>query len=188
MELTEERIGLMLDRFLDIAKDQRSRIPYSKDEHFPSLVILLGPFNEMTTIPAHWSNDTEKQRYFKAVSYAAQKTLTAAVALISDTRSVKGDDKFSAFLGIPTLEEMGIEAWHEEYTRIMHQRFKGEVKNLPREYWTDSVLVVMKGPGIKPVARMQNYGPGPNDSILWGEQSTERDRCHHFNLLPDWWC
>jgi hypothetical protein len=188
MQLTEEKIGLMLDRFIAIAKDQRNRIPYSKDEHFPSLVILLGPFGEMTTIPAQWSTNGEKYRFFKAVSYTAQKTLTTAVALISDSRSVKGDDKFSAFIGIEPIEKIGLEAWREAYNRILNARYAGEVKNLPREFWTDSICVVMKGPGIKPVARLQNYGPGPNDSIAWGEQSTQKDNTLHFNLLPDWWC
>jgi hypothetical protein len=94
------------------------------------------------------------------------------------------------FLGLPPLEEIGVEAWGKLYSRALTERYDGQIKNLPRQYWKEALCIVMKGPELhgKIPMRMAQYERGPNDSIHWlPTKSGDEYGAFHFNLLPDWW-
>jgi hypothetical protein len=151
---------------------------------------MLGPNFETASIPAIWKNEEEKYHVMRGVSYTAKKSLCRAVILISDTRWTTATPELAEFLGIPPLDEIGVEAWGKRYSRAITERFDGQLKNLPRQFWQEAIVIVMKGPELhgKIPLRMAQYERGPNDSIHWLPMKQDDDaRAMHFNLLPDWW-
>jgi hypothetical protein len=189
MVITDQKIDDLLDALMLKAKDVRTGIPYSKEEQFPQCLTMIGQNFEAATVPALWKDEAEKYHVMRNVSALAKLSFTRLVVLITDVRWTTSPE-VAKFLGIPELEEIGVEAWGKQYTRVLTARFGGEVKNLPRQYWHEAVCVVMKGPELKgkiPL-RMAHYERGPNDSIHWLPTKSDTDYSGmHFNLLPDWW-
>jgi len=186
MELTPEKVRELLNLLLLEAKRQRGNIPYSNTDGFPQAVVFLGPGLEPVTVPLTWRNEREKYAKMEAVSKTAKDMFCQAVALISDTRWVE-EEKIVKVLGVRPLAEIGLEQFQEDYTRIIHERYKGYLGNAPKELFTESIMIAMKGPRLNgPQAIFAPYDQGPNDSIHWLAQPKETG-AHHFNLLPDWW-
>jgi hypothetical protein len=187
MELTPEKAREILNVLMLEAKRQRANIPFSRTDSFPQAVVLLGPNLEPASMPVTWHNEDEKYRKMAAVSKTARDMLCQAVALVSDTRWVEEANAVKV-LGIPPSLESGIEAFQENYKRVMRERFGGYLGNAPRELYTEAIMVAMKGPRLNgPQVIFAPYDKGPNDSIHWLKPSTDLGT-HHFNLLPDWWC
>ena len=187
MELTPEKVRQMLNILLLEAKRQRSNIPYSRVDDLAQAIVVLGPNLEVSSLPVTWRDEREKYAKFKAVSKAAQETFAQAVCLITDVRWVE-DKRASEMLGIPPLEEVGIEAFGQNYKRVVTERFGGYLGNAPRGLYSEAIIIIMKGPRLGgPQMLSAPYEEGPNDTIRWLKQPVET-KAHNFNLLPDWWC
>lgn len=182
----KERIGQVLDVTLQRAKSEREAIPYSRQDAFANVIIILGPAFQVATMPGRWSNEEEKYRLMRAVSKTANDVLAMAVILVTDTRWVEGD-KVAPLLGIPTIEEVGLDKWQKLYRAEIQKRFKGYLGNMPQEWYSEAIVVIGKGPGIGTLDRFAPYEKGPNDSIQWLPSELEHTAVQ-FNLLPDWWC
>jgi hypothetical protein len=183
----KEKITQIVEMQLELAKKNRERIPYSQTDAFANAVLLIGPTFEVACLPGLWRNEEEKYRFMGAVRKTAEASLSMAVVLITDTRWVEGD-KIAPLLGIPTVEELGVEEWQTRYRRAVTEKFKGYVGNMPAEWYSEAVMVIAKGPGFGTIARSARYEKGPNDSIKWLSENWTEMGVHHFNLLPDWWC
>jgi hypothetical protein len=187
MELTPEKIKELLNGLLLNAKHIRAGIPYSKIDSFPNVVIMFGPNLEPATLPITWKGEGEKYAKMEAVSKVAGKTFAQAVALISDTRWVD-EDRAVKILGIPPSAESGVEAFQDNYKRVVSERYRGYLGNAPRELYKEAVMIAMKGPRIGGIRTLSApYEEGPKDTIRWTEPPKEIQTVH-FNLLPDWWC
>ena len=186
LEKLKEKIGLILDVTLERAKINRAQIPYSKVDAFPNAIILLGPSFEVAATPVTWRNEAEKYARMRVVSQTAKETLSMAVILVTDTRFTEAD-KVAPLMGLPKLDDVGLEKWSELYKQEMHKRFKGYAGNMPAEWYSEAIMVVAKGPGIGIITRSAEYEKGENDSIKWVTRHTSL-QAQHFNLLPDWWC
>jgi hypothetical protein len=190
MELNDAAIDRLLDGLMMTAKYQREKIPYSRDEAFTNVLVFIGPNGEAVTQPITWADENEKYMRMQAVSIVAKEMLCRAVVLVTDTRWTNADD-LHAFLGIPSVAEMGLKEWGKHYSRILRERFDGQIKNMPHEYWHEAICVVMKGPEFKGKipTRMAEYERGPNDRVRWvAPKPGSSFETGHFNLLPDWWC
>lgn len=187
MELTQQKINELLDGLMMAAKYQREKIPYSKTDAFPQVLVFLGPELEPCVQPANWRNEQEKYAMMAAVSKVAEMMLCQAVVLITDVRWVE-HTKAEKMLGLPSLEEIGVDKWGELYKREVTKRYKGYLGNAPPELYSEAIIAVMKGPGLNQIPiRAASYEKGPNDSIHWLPK-TDVGKVAHFNLLPDWWC
>jgi hypothetical protein len=187
MELTPEKVQELLEEFLRIAKQTREKIPFSETDGFPAAIIFLGPNLEPASHPISWHTEQEKYRKMKAVSEVARQMFCQAVALISDTRWVQEKDAVRV-LGIPSIAEVGLEKYLDNYRRVVKERYAGYLGNAPKELFTDAIIVAMKGPRLDgPKQASASYKEGPQDSIRWLGPITE-EKIAHFNLLPDWWC
>jgi hypothetical protein len=191
MVLDDKKIDDLLNGLMLMAKQNRANIPYSKDDAFAQVLVFLGPNFETAFAPAMWNNEAEKYHVMRGVSEVAKQMLCRAVVLISDTRWTNNLE-VAEFLGLPPLKEIGLEAWGKQYSRILSEKYDGQLKNLPRQYWHEAIVIIMKGPELKgkiPM-RLAEYERGPNDSIHWiATTEVNEDRgAAKFNLLPDWWC
>ena len=77
------------------------------------------------------------------------------------------------------------------YKAEVMKRWGGYIGNAPRELYTETIMIVMKGPRLKTIPiRSAGYEEGPNDSIRWlpNHHDDKISGVEHFNLLPDWWC
>jgi hypothetical protein len=189
MELDEKKAYELIDSLMLKAKDERMKIPYSQEEGFPQCVLAIGPNFEAASFPAMWRNEQEKYHVMRVVSDVAKDTFSRAVVLVTDTRWTTNEE-VQDFLGIKSISEIGLEAWQKQYRRILTEKYDGQVKNLPRQYWHEAIVVIMKGPELKgkiPM-RIALYERGENDAIRWllPKKGTEYG-ASHFNLLPDWW-
>lgn len=183
LEINAEQI---LDELLEVAKMRRASIPYSQNEGMEQLLVFVGPHGELETQNMTWSDEREKYAKMRAVSQLAKELLCAAIVMISDTRWTKSD-KFGAYFHLPPISEIGFEGWQKEYKTILNGIYGGLIKNLPRELWSEAILIVIKGPRIPCQSRMAAYIEGPNDSIQFIEtEGLDYDKVK-FNLLPDWW-
>ena len=186
MELTPEKIKQLLNLLLMEAKRERASIPYSKIDSFPNAVVFLGPNLEPVTLPVTWKDEEEKYAKMEAVSKVAKELFCQAVALISDTRWVEEANAVKV-LGIPSTAEVGLEAFQDNYKRVVNERYGGYLGNAPKELYCEAVMIAMKGPRLNgPQVLHAPYEQGPHDSIRWTGQPYEL-RTHHFNLVPDWW-
>ena len=175
-----------LDAWMKVAKKQREAIPYSQDENFPNILIVLGPHLELATFPVTWESHREKYYIMKAWSEAAKVAKAHAVALVSDTRWTESDD-LAAYFKIPDVEQLGLEEFRKRYNEILWKPpYNGEVKNLPRHLWKEAIVIAVKGPTVKLQTRMARYVEGPRDSIEWLGNAPEMEAAR-FDLLPDWW-
>jgi hypothetical protein len=187
MELTPEKVRQMLNILLLEAKRQRSNIPYSKIDSFPNAVVFLGPNIEPVSMPVTWRDEREKYAKMEAVSKTAKAMLCQAVALISDTRWAD-EERITELLGIRPTAEIGVEAFQEEYKRVVHERYGGYLGNAPKGLYSEAVMIAMKGPRLNgPQVLQARYEEGPKDTIRWTGQPEKLDTLH-FNLVPDWWC
>lgn len=188
MELNEEKIDEILDAMMLIAKQRRAEIPYSKTDSFPQQLLFLGPNLEVGTVPITWCDESEKYTKMRAVSQVAQEMFCQAVILITDVRWVESV-KASKLLGLPQLEEVGLEKWQKLYRREITKRYEGYLGNAPAELYSEAVMAVMKGPKLKGIpTRFAVYEKGENDSIRWLPKKKVSESTMSFNLLPDWWC
>lgn len=177
-----------LDEWMEIAKKQRSEIPYSKDESFTNTLIVLGPMLEAAAFPVIWEDNREKYIKMKAWSQAAKDADAHAIALVSDTRWTESN-KFGAYFKIPNVKELGLEEYSKRYNEILRKPpYNGELKNLPRSLWSEAIVVAVKGPTIKLQTRMARYVEGPRDTIQWLLPEPGHEyKAAGFNLIPDWW-
>jgi hypothetical protein len=189
MVLDDKKIDDLLNGLMLMAKQNRANIPYSKDEAFAQVLMFLGPNFETVFAPAMWNNEAEKYTVMRGVSKMAKELLCRAVVLITDTRWTNTNE-VDQFLGLPPVTEIGVEAWGKRYSRILTEKYDGQIKNLPRQYWHEAIVIVMKGPEFKGKIPMRfaEYERGPNDSIHWVKSVGVETGAAHFNLLPDWWC
>lgn len=189
MKLDQQKINELLDGLMMTARRQREDIPYSKTDAFPQTIVLLGPNFEVATVPVQWSREPEKYAKMRAVSKVAQTMMCQAVVLITDVRWV-AHTKAEKMLGLPSLEEIGLEKWGELYKREVMKRYDGYLGNAPPELYEEAIIVVMKGPRLNQIPmRTAQYEKGPNDSIHWvPRKKSETQGASHFDLLPDWWC
>lgn len=178
---------VILDKLLVVAKAQRASIPYSKDEGMPLTLVVIGPTGEVETVPITWRSEREKYAKMKAVSETAKETFCSAVVMISDAQWTNSQE-FSAYFHLPPISEIGLEGYKKEYTTIVNGIYGGLIKNLPRELWTEAVVLAIKGPRIPCTLRMAPYIEGPHDSIQFVETKDKLSMdTVAFNLLPDWW-
>ena len=179
-------IGQMLDKTLQLAKQNREKIHYSNVDGFPQAILILGPALEVASLPARWRNEREKYQFMRVVREAAKRSLATAVILVSDTRWLEEETICEKF-GIPPTHEIGLERFRELYQRAVTERFKGYVGNMPSDWYTEAIMTIAKGPTIPVMTRSAHYKQGPRDSIQWIEPKYTHTK-EIFNLLPDWWC
>jgi hypothetical protein len=60
MELDEKKINELLDAIMLKARDNRTQIPYSREDSFPQCVLFIGPNFEPAAQPVTWRNEDEK--------------------------------------------------------------------------------------------------------------------------------
>lgn len=185
MEL-KNKIGDLLDKIMELAKKQREGVPYSHTDAVNPIILAIGPTLQPAIIPVKWRDEVEKRIMMRAVSKVAQEMLCTAVVLVSDVRWIQSD-KIAPRLGIPTLEEVGLEQWQKLYSDALYKKFKGYVGNMPADWYSEAMMVIAKGPTIGTMERMAVYEKGPNDSIKWLLEEKNLSNSQ-FNLLPDWWC
>jgi hypothetical protein len=190
MELDEKKINELLDAIMLKARDNRTQIPYSREDSFPQCVLFIGPNFEPAAQPVTWRNEDEKYHMMRGVSEVAKEMLCRAIILVTDTRWTNSDE-VQQVLGIKPIKEIGLEEWRKQYSHIVTTKYGGYLKNMPRQCWHEAILVVAKGPEFKgkiPM-RMARYERGHGDTIHWLPPMKPEDeyRASEFNLLPDWW-
>ncbi len=189
MGLTREEINSSIDGLLKklmlAARMQRDKIPYSRTNSFPNVLVFLGPELEAATQPIVWENEREKYAKMRAVSQVAKEMLCTAVILITDTRWVDGD-KIAPRLGIPTVAEVGVERFNKLYSKALGERFKGYVGNMPPDWYSEAIIAVAKGPICGTRMQFAQYEKNSGDGIHWLKSDYTVGR-QNFNLLPDWW-
>ncbi len=187
--MTKEELNAKLDAVLKKAmigaQMQREKIPYSEKDGFPHMLIFLGPNFEMKYAPVGWDSDRRKKLVMRAVSELAKQMFCTAVILISDARWADSR-KIGPVLGLPTVEEVGLNEYTRRYVDALDQRFGGYMGNMPPEYFSEAVVVVAKGPRFGVKMEWAQYERGENDGIKWITNDYEMG-LQSFNLLPDWW-
>ncbi len=180
----------IMDGLLEIAKTLRAQKKYSEEE-FINICIVLGP-KETGIIVTPWHNDAEKRAMMKMVSDKAREQKATVVGVVSDTRWTDAK-KLCSYFNVP--EPKGAEDF-EAFKNWYHSLLRlhgGEIRNLPREVWSEAVMVAAKGPQIKTTAVFAPYVEGPNDTVLYtakNSNSPDGDiEAHTFQLglIPDWW-
>lgn len=187
MELTQSKIDDLLNGLILTAKDHRAKIPYSKTDSFSNTLVFVGPDCEGVVQAITWGNENEKYAKMRAVSEVAKQMFCQAVVLITDVRWVE-HTQAEKVLGLPRLDDVGLETWSRMYRHEIMTRYKGYLGNAPPELYGEAVMAIMKGPMLRKVhTRMAPYEKGENDSIRWLPPK-DNHSSQHFNLLPDWWC
>lgn len=189
MELTEEKIQELLKKMADIGKDARNRVAYSNTDGVAQVVIMLGPNLEPATIPMTWKNEKEKWAKMRAISEVAKDTFCQAVVLIIDTRWID-EDGIRRLCNIPPIEEMGLKAFQEAYHKVLKEKYKGYLGNVPPQYWQEAICVLMKGPRVGTRSLMLFYTKGFDDKVRWlkeEEKPMGKVTEIQFNLIPAWW-
>ncbi len=182
----EKVIDDLMEALLQKAKQRRESYGYSGDEKFVQVAVLIKPDLEPVAMPVPFTNESEKRRSMWALAATARITRAPAVLLITDARWAQSDKLIPA-LGLPVIDgQESLDKFQEEYHRILKEKYDGQIKNLPRECWSEAVLVVAKGPDLKPIARLAPYEEGPGDSIRWLPEDLP-EGIQEWPMLEDWW-
>jgi hypothetical protein len=185
MELTTEKIEMLLKTTLAIAKGFKEKTGYRKD--FTSMAIALGPELEPSIIPLKWNTNREKEILMQSIAMTARQTGTVAVALVTDSRWCLLD-KFAKYFHLPPIESMTLQEWQRQYHEILHGVYGGSMEYLPRELWGEGVVVAIKGPALEPRTVTATYSEGPNDTIKWEDGPCEgKEISSEIGILPNWW-
>jgi hypothetical protein len=191
MTVTAEATTSMLEGLMDIAKNLRGAQKYSEDEKFTVICIIVHK-DDFAIVVTPWKDDTEKRRMMKQVSDLAREGSADLVGVVSDTRWTTAK-LLSNYYKVPeptTDEEFKLfQTWYHALLR----KNGGEIKNLPREVWLESVMVAAKGPHIPPTALFAPYIEGPDDTVLYTAKTNRNSPNGDTNLqmslglIPDWW-
>jgi hypothetical protein len=177
----------LLHGMMETAKSCRALYKYSEDECMMPVCIIVGQ-DEVIVVGTKWDNAEEKWAMMKIISDTARQHKARIVGFATDTRWVKSD-KLCAYYNQPQPELENIEGFKKWYMQLL-STVGGSVKNLPREVWSEAVMVAAKGPEIGTVVKLANYTEGPNDTVLF-EPDADADPAHAYQhdlkLLPDWW-
>jgi hypothetical protein len=191
MGIAKEATDEMLKTLLEAAKHMRAALKYSDDEKMVPMAIIISPHKDIQTIPMEFRDEASKRRITREVAQIACDSRAQAVVVICDSRWANSD-KLAAHFNMKTIKETGLEAFQEEYHRIIEQ-YGGEIKNLPREVWSEAVCVAIKGPSIETRALMAAYIEGPGDTVEYDYVSDESPQqgdgpqTAMMGLIPDWW-
>lgn len=187
VELEQSVLDGIADNLLQIAKQVRAGFRYSEDDRMVAMAALILGDGEVRLTPLPWGDQAAKHKRLGEVARTARREGAIAIALISDARWVKSDS-FCAYFGLPGVKEMEVEVFKGCYAKILGG-YGGEMQRLPRQLWTEAVVVSLKGPGVEPRIRMAGYVEGRRDRVEW-LPAVERDDAHtrvEVNMLPDWW-
>jgi hypothetical protein len=183
----DKMIHDMMDALLEKAKATRESYQYSGDEKFVQVAVLIKPDLEPVVMPLAFRNEAEKRKNMRALSLTARLVKAPAVLMVSETRWAHSD-KLIPLLGLsPITDHASAEKFEDDYVRILREKYNGELKNLPRECWSEAVVVVAKGPELPVVTRFAPYEEGPGDSIRWLPEDVLTDKAEQWPMLPDWW-
>jgi hypothetical protein len=179
----------LLNGWILIAKEDRARHNYSAEEAFVPKVAIIGPNDESFVAVANWRNEQEKYAMMRAAAETARKMFAQAIMLASDTRWVLFEPFNNYFHVDPprSMERADVEAYQRRYLVILREH-GGQVKHLPRQLWSEAVMVAIKGPRCGTHSIMAPYDQGPNDTVHYlSAEILKRDRREQMNLIPEWW-
>jgi hypothetical protein len=179
----------LLNKMLLVAKEDRARYKYSEEEAFVPKVMFIGPENEVFVTPAQWRGEREKYAMMSAAAEVARKTFAQAIMLASDTRWVLFEPFNNYFHVEPprSMERAETDAYQQRYLAILREH-DGQVKNLPRQLWSEAVMVAIKGPRCGTHHIMAPYDRGPNDTVHYLPPERDQDNARtQMNLIPEWW-
>jgi hypothetical protein len=180
--------ALLLRRMMDVAKEARAQYKYSEDEKMMPVAIVIGASLDVQVIGAAWRNQKEKWIMMRAVSDLARARKASIVGFASDTRWVDSTRLCKHYNRDP-LELNKLEDFKKWYLELLRS-VNNEIKNLPREVWSEAVMVTAKGPDIGTMMEMASYIEGPNDTVLFKPGEIDKpvnNYEHDLKLLPDWW-
>lgn len=180
--LTEEQQAMM-QMLLDNAKKIREGYKYSEDEKMLPFAFIFA--DGLTMMALHWKDNKEKYRMAAAANALARQKHATSLSFVTDSRWVEGKN-FSEYFRLDPPEKMGTEKFQREYHRIL-AAYGGEVKNFPREIWSEAVVVFTNGPDFPLTVQMAAYVEGPNDTIQWVDKPIPRGDSFKSDLLTDWW-
>jgi hypothetical protein len=177
---------------METAKGNRASYKYSEDEKMMPVAIIVGE-KETMVVGIRWKDDREKWAMMKTISEIARARSARVVGFASDTRWVKSDVLCRYYKRpLPNLTRAVDLAEFKKWYFALLASVGGGIKKLPREVWSEAVLVAAKGPEIGTITRLASYIEGPNDTVLFqpgaaDEMASSFEYIHSLKLLPDWW-
>jgi hypothetical protein len=180
---------VLVHEMMETAKDNRASYKYSEDEKMMPVAIIVGE-KETMVVGLKWKDNREKWAMMKTIGETARARNARVVGLASDTRWVKSD-VLCRYYKRPLPDVADLAEFKKWYFALLAS-VGGELKNLPREVWSEAVMVAAKGPEIGTITQLATYIEGPNDTVLFQPSSADdisasANYTQDLQLLPDWW-
>jgi hypothetical protein len=114
--------------------------------------------------------------------------LLDAYLVVAVMDMVKGNIDWSVEPFKSMWEQAGADPrkFHEIVTRWRIKKYGPRLSSMPPEYRTDSLVVIGKGPDVKPFALSVDYTYQGN-GVVFSELHDMSDGTMEFTLVPDWW-
>jgi hypothetical protein len=173
------------------AKEQREGLRY-EEENFKVRMTLVGSAYQVARLPHKpWANNDEKYELMGKIACLAAVLEVKAVMVATDTRFCSLED-FALHYNLPAPGPGNNEMLLREYQRVLREH-GGDLCNLPRHLWRESVNVAMKVAPAKGEAaeqelmKMASYTRGSNGRILWLPDTPFKGGRYEMRMLEDWW-
>jgi len=168
-----------MEVLMDRAKDIRAEYKFSEDEKMMPMALINA--DEMTIVAMQWKDNAEKYKMARAIGNMAKMQNAKSLSFVTDGRAAKRKP-FAEYFKIP--DDISFESYHALYNQILRDH-GGELKCLPRDLWTDILIVMTNGPTVPLIVQTQAYVEGENDTVKFTEMTTARHM--KSDLLTDWW-
>jgi hypothetical protein len=185
----ESDINELLAAEMAWAMCEREKLPFSASNGFRPRVTIIGPGGQLARVPCEWGSRDEMHQSMARIAVAARLTGAQAVMLASDS-SAMDVAKVAEFLGLPVPvpgEPDSLAAFSREYAKVFNgDLLNRDMRNLPKEYWVDSIIVAIKGPKFRSAGTKADYTEGDGDAVVWTKEEI-KPSVYEFKLLPDYW-
>lgn len=181
--MNKEEVESMMAMLLKQAKEIRESHGYSGDEKMVPAAFIFG--EETTIMMLGWKNNKEKYLMAAAANARARETKARSLSFVTDARWVNLAT-FCEYFRLDAPNGKNVDRLTSDYHRIL-QAHGGEMKNLPREVWEETIAVFTNGPGIPTTLQIAPYKEGPNDTIEWLPRPKEPGERGKSDMLTDWW-
>ncbi len=109
--------------------------------------------------------------------------MNVSAALIQSDSMFVQSPKFTEYFGLsPSLS---LDAYSDEFRRILDEKFEGTMANLPRELWRDAIFTCVKGPKVPMLMISHTFKPDADGRVIYEPYYESAN--FEANILPDWW-
>lgn len=177
----------LVDGELEDAKQRRYALRFDSNEVMDYRVTMIGPGYQCAHLPLlYWKNNDEKYQVMHRFGMCAKALCAKALMMSHDARWLDVR-RFQEYFDLPSYEgdpQTLLEKSQADYHRVI-KLFHGEMANLPRELWTEAVIVSLKTPQ-KLYSRFTRYKAGAYGKVRWVEEEQHYDHVED-SLIPDFW-